>query len=1401
MSEQTPSSTSPDHPEAEAPGIVPLHRPARLYPEPVPTEALVIAAPPPIPSKDRGGWVQILFPLVGSLGMVAFALAYKNILFLAVAGAIAILTTSVWIAMRVQQRRSAKRQRRDNTVRYREYLAENRERLQEITAKQRRALQRVHPDTRDIWSLATTRRNLWERRLEDDDFMRLRIGLGSVPLATPVSLEERTDPLVRYEPELLAEAKELVESLRTLRLAPVTVRTRSIGSLAIVGDLEAGRALARAMVCEMSAFHAPQDLRLVAWFAPEHEPSWGWMKWLPHARESALAGADEGRAVTLAVDPSDLEVLLGEILRPRLAHLERAREAGPQAQEVSFQQVAVIIDDYDPASPIGRMPALDELLTRAREIGVFVLTLVSDPERVPSSIGARAELAQGGWLSYTESAPEGRREQAIAVDGAEVRLCEAVARAVAPLRLRVRTGRTTTVESEGLLDLLGVPDPKSFDPDEVWSAGPGRDLLRTPIGVGDDGSAVFLDVKEAAEGGMGPHGLLVGATGSGKSELLRTLVTGLAVTHSPEDLAVVLVDYKGGATFAELEALPQVAGTITNLERDLTLVDRMREALFGELERRQRVLQDTGHFDRVREYQAHRRKHAEEELPPLPSLLLVVDEFGELLTTRPDFLDLFVSVGRTGRSLGIHLLLATQRLDEGRITGLQSHLRYRVCLRTFSPEESMVALGTRQAFDLPPLPGLGYLKVDRTVERFKAALATRAYREHRQFAEAPAPVVRSFAAGGPVQEVAVLRRGNPGAQPGVDRLRQGLDEPLEAVAAGAEPRPQPRGRTEMQVIIESLARVAGAARRVRAVWLPPLPEALSLDAVLPDSGSDHAPGSPGWLRVPVGLRDSPRDQAQSPFSVDFTGTGGHLAVVGAPRTGKSLLLSTLVASLALTHDPGDVQVYLLDFGGGGLLSLSGLPHVGAVHGRGDGEEARRLVREMQSIVGDRVAAFRQHRVEGMPAYHRARQQGQIPGSRHGEVLLVVDNWAQFAQDFPELEPDVMELAATGLHYGVHLVLASNRWNDFRLALRDNMGGRLELRLNDPLDSEIDRHAARALPDRTPGRGIRPGGEQVQIALPRVDGQADAGGLAVGVEGVVAEAGSRWRKSKPAAPVRMLPARVTPADLPDAATDHEPGVAIGIEEFSLGPVHADLFDADPHFLVFGDGECGKTTLLRAWISGLAAKYPPDRVRIAVLDYRRMLLECAPESHLYGYTCTPEMAHDLASRLTTELQGRLPSPGLSAEDLRRRRWWSGPEIALFVDDYDLVAGPSGSPLSELVELLAQGRDVGFHVVLARRVGGTARSAFEPFLQRIRELSTPGLVMSGDPTEGPIIGEQKAQPLPPGRGYLVRRRRTTLVQTVLAEEGESGSEAVGPPEPGRAAEEPARDRARRRAWRPAS
>ena len=271
----------------------------------------------------------------------------------------------------------------------------------------------------------------------------------------------------------------------------------------------------------------------------------------------------------------------------------------------------------------------------------------------------------------------------------------------------------------GLPELLGIDHAEAYDPATGWRPRSARDRLRVPIGVGADG-VVHLDLKESAEHGMGPHGLVVGATGSGKSELLRTLVLGLVMTHPPDQLNLVLVDFKGGATFAGMAALPHVSAVITNLAGELALVDRTQDALEGEMLRRQEALRAAGNLASVHAYTQARERGA--DLPPLPSLLIVVDEFSELLAAKPELTQLFVAIGRLGRSLGLHLLLASQRLEEGRLRGLESHLSYRIGLRTFSAQESRTVLGVADAYQLPSAPGLGYLKQDpTTLVRFQAA--------------------------------------------------------------------------------------------------------------------------------------------------------------------------------------------------------------------------------------------------------------------------------------------------------------------------------------------------------------------------------------------------------------------------------------------------------------------------------------------------------------------------------------------------------------------------------------------------------------------------------------------------------------------------------------------------------
>ena len=308
-------------------------------------------------------------------------------------------------------------------------------------------------------------------------------------------------------------------------------------------------------------------------------------------------------------------------------------------------------------------------------------------------------------------------------DQCPIATAEAFARRLAPMHIATGVVEPTSGEIVGptdFMELLALGDVQSLDPSRAWRPRPARDRLRVPIGLGEGGSLIHLDIKESAQQGMGPHGLVIGATGSGKSEFLRTLVLGLAMTHSPEQLNMVLVDFKGGATFAGMSEMPHVSAVITNLAQELTLVDRMQDALSGEMVRRQELLREAGNFASIRDYEKARA--GGEDLAPMPSLFVVVDEFSEMLSAKPEFIDLFVAIGRLGRSLGLHLLLASQRLEEGRLRGLESHLSYRVGLRTFSATESRSVLGVPDAYELPADPGLGYLKPDpSTMLRFKAA--------------------------------------------------------------------------------------------------------------------------------------------------------------------------------------------------------------------------------------------------------------------------------------------------------------------------------------------------------------------------------------------------------------------------------------------------------------------------------------------------------------------------------------------------------------------------------------------------------------------------------------------------------------------------------------------------------
>lgn len=1232
----------------------------------------------------------------------------------------------------MDRKRRMRAERRD----YLRYLAQQRKLAQDAAEQQRLAVTWDNPEPVALWSIASGPR-LWERRGAHEDFGRTRIGLGRRRAAFEV-VPPQTKPVEDLEPLCAVALRRFVHAYQTVTGVPVTVGLRNFTSVEFTGEPEPGLGLLRAVVGQLAAFHSPDELRIALLTDAEGLAEWDWLKWLPHTAHPRLED-EAGPLRLVATEHEALISLLGPDFEQRAEH-DPAAVPGPN------EPFVVVIAHR------ARIPASSRLLGA----GLHNAVLLDATGVMPGGPKVLRLVCEQGLVRY----PVGDVQTSADADD----FSRAGARNLARLLSPLRTGGNLELADKPLesdfelTTLLGIRNPRTFDVAAKWRPRQAQSArLQVPIGVTEQGEIVELDLKESAQGGMGPHGLLIGATGSGKSETLRTLIIGLAATHSSEILNLVLVDFKGGATFMHMDRLPHTSAVITNLAGELALVDRMRDAINGEVIRRQELLRESG---RASLFDYEKARAAGAPLSPLPTLLVVVDEFSELLASKPEFIDLFVTIGRVGRSLGVHLLLASQRLDEGRIHKVEGHLSYRIALRTFSSMESRSVIGVSSAYELPTAPGNGFLKIDTTnLVRFKAA-----------YVSGPCAALDESAGGAVAQassEVVPfgLRQRLPAAPDAAPAETEAAPEP-----AGHERGEEPEGQSLLEVLVDRLVDSGPPARQV---WLPPLKDAPSLDQLLPGIVPDSERGllamdfpGRGALLVPLGIVDRPYEQSRELLTADLRGAEGHVAVAGAPQTGKSTLLRTLMLALALTHTPREVQFYCLDFGGGGLASISGLPHVGSLATRLDRDRVLRSVEEIAQLIELRERRFTEHGIESMAAYKALQERGVFTDD-YGEAFLVIDGWAVLRAEFEELEARVAEIAARGLSFGVHLVVSAVRWSEIRARTRDLLGTKFELRLGDAMESEVKTAVARTVPHQ-PGRGLTRSLHHFLTALPRLDGSSSTDDLTAATKAAAAEVAAFW--TGPAVPeVRMLPTRLPASALP--APEGALRLCIGLEEKRLEPVWHD-FSQVPHMMVFGDADTGKTSALRLVIDAITSRYQPDQARILLGDPSRGLVESVPEAYRVGYAIDSDALAALAASAAVSMTARLPGADLSPERLERRDWWTGPELFLVVDDYDLLVSGNGAggPMVPLVRLLAGSAHIGMHVILARSTSGAIRSMMDPVLRRLWELGAPALLLSYPKEEGKFLGEAKPRTLPPGRAQLVTRRGIRLVQ--LGQPGPDGA-----------------------------
>lgn len=1241
---------------------------------------------------------------------------------------------------------------------------------------------------------------MWERKPDGKDlnFGVVRVGVGMTRPEVTWGEPQNMPTDIELEPVTGKALQEFGRYQSVVYNLPKMVSLLVEPWYALVGEREQVLGLMRAIICQLAFSHGPDHVQMIV--VSSDLDQWDWVKWLPHFGDSRRHDA-AGNARMVYTSVREFAAEQAELFAGRGSFTPRHASSSAQTPTPH----TVIIADVDD-------PQWEYVISAEGVDGVtfFDLTGSSMWTDIPER---KLQFDKTGVI---EALPRDRDTWMVIDDKAwffaltdQVSIAEAeeFAQKLAQWRLAEAYEeigqRVAHIGARDILSYYGIDDPGNIDFDSLWASRTdtmGRSRLRAPFGNrSDNGELLFLDMKSLDEGGDGPHGVMSGTTGSGKSTLVRTVIESLMLSHPPEELQFVLADLKGGSAVKPFAGVPHVSRIITDLEEDQALMERFLDALWGEIARRKAICDSAG-VDDAKEYNSVRaRMRARgQDMAPLPMLVVVIDEFYEWFRIMPTAVDVLDSIGRQGRAYWIHLMMASQTI-ESRAEKLMENMGYRLVLKARTAGAAQAA-GVPNAVNLPAQAGLGYFRKSlEDIIRFQAEFLWRDYFQPGvsiDGEEAPALVhsidyirpqlfTNSFtplevSVGGPDIEPVVAQPNGEVLES--DDIEGGEDEDEEGVRT-------PKVGT---VIIDQLRKIKFEPYRL---WQPPLTQPVAIDDLVNrflGRPWHKEYGSACNLVFPIGIIDRPYKHDQPPWTVDTSGPGANVLILGAGGSGKTTALQTLICSAALTHTPQQVQFYCLAYSSTALTTVSCIPHVGEVAGPTDPYGVRRTVAELLALVRERKRSFLECGIASMEMFRRRKfggEAGPVPDDGFGDVYLVIDNYRALAEENEVLIEQVNVIINQGPSFGVHVVVTADRESELRPPVRSGFGSRIELRLAAVEDAKLVRSRfAKDVPVK-PGRGM------VAVNYVRLDSDPQAGlhtlvarpALGSTPDNVfecdsVVAAVSRLTSAQ-APPVRRLPARFGVEQVRELASrDTRQGVGAGgiawaISELDLAPVYLN-FAENSHLMVTGRRECGRTTTLATIMSEIGRLYAPGAssapppapgrpsAQVWLVDPRRQLLTALGSDYVERFAYNLDGVVAMMGELAAALAGREPPPGLSAEELLSRSWWSGPEIFLIVDDIQQLPPGFDSPLHKAVPFVNRAADVGLHVIVTRTFGGWSSAGSDPMLRALHQANAPLLVMDADPDEGFIRGKMKGGPLPRGRGLLMAEDTGVFVQVAATE-----------------------------------
>ncbi|MDQ0243747.1 S-DNA-T family DNA segregation ATPase FtsK/SpoIIIE [Bacillus fengqiuensis] len=1296
----------------------------------MPTKEVTIHRPQPQPQAPSMSVDQLILPIIStgiSLGMFYYISTKMSssssstyVLFM-LASAIPMVLSFVYsIVSFFRQKRQYKREMQNREEVYQGHLQNHRNELDDLQQQQAKILSQINPSPIEcVKRIRERRSSLWERTPESDDFLKIRIGLGEVPF--PLHIQVPSEEAYEVDP-LIEQAQQIEKDYRVTSNAPVQLPLFESKVVGIVGSREGIMNMVRLIVLQLVTHHSPNELKMASFYTEEGEEQWDWMRWLPHTWD------DERQIRFMAKDQENATALFEQLFSTL-----NIRKIYKDAEEKQQQSVPIWTFFMSASQFAEEDPLVPLLLKEADTIGACTFLFADRKEALPMQCQLIVEVGEK-QATLIHTVAKGKEsfdheEYVFTPDVFPLAEAEKMARLMAPIRLK-QSSSEAIPKVVTLFDLFGVKKIEELNLSEKWNKNRYPTSLPVPIGFKAGKKEVILNIHDKIDkNGHGPHGLMAGTTGSGKSEVIQTVIASLAANYHPHDMAFMLIDYKGGGMSNTFEGLPHVIATITNLE-DENIIERAKVSLKAELVRRQKLFNKAGNVQHIDEYyQSDYRAKA-----PLPHLFIVIDEFAQLKKEQPEFMDELISIAAIGRTLGVHLLLATQKPAGVVDDKIWSNSRFRICLRVQDDADSRDMLKIPNASRIN-VAGRGYLQVgsDEVLDLFQSAWSGAPYMEGEQQES--------------IEVFEVNLNGKKTAEKDESSLKEASSK-----------------RKQLDVFNEYVQKVAKdqGITSLQGPWREPLPNDLFLEELMPVKNWTAAEWNETkhWLQPIVGKVDDIQTQQQYALRINLQ--EGHLTVYGMPGTGKTTFVQTLALSLALTHAPKDLHLYIIDFGKM-LKDFAPLPHVGAIIQEEEAEKMTRLFKFLLTELTRRKELFAEIGAKTLSSY---RQSG---GEHIPAIIVLLDGYLSFRNTFPDENEELELLLREGANMGMYFILTANKVMDIYEKIRSNIPSAISYELADSTDYYYAVGRLQKAPSHLPaGRAFAKGNIPPLMFQTALTSRGTT-------EAERTEALRQWIKmikeswSGPkAASVPVLPEQISLKSLLMSEQSGDNQFAVGLDTETLLPHYFSLNDG-PNVLVSGRMEGGVTTSLNTMLLSMAYKLSPEELTVYLIDadptpdgimaYRKL-----PHVKDIGYDVqsierilgTVQTAISIRTANTFFLDEQVESPVLEEK----------PKIVVIIDNIEKLVGLMSFDnliQSSLEEILKnnKGKDC---LVLIGGESGYLSNSYDSGVSEIKKISSGFLLGTTAHDDLQLFNirlphHEKDKELSEGEGFFYRRKHTRM------------------------------------------